>query len=97
MRNLRIVLGDALLVLPKVVERALVGLSVAMLGAEDERTLARGLHHANFLGTVPAFIQVLLRQKSKKCEFMFGRNIADDSLYHLSPQEISLLSYYNES
>jgi ABC-type proline/glycine betaine transport system permease subunit len=59
-RNLRVVLGDALLVLSEVVEAALVGLSVAMLRAEDERTLAGDFHHANFLATLPAFIQVLL-------------------------------------
>jgi len=69
--NLGVVLGDALLVLPKVVEGAVVGLSVAMLRAEDEGTLAGGLHHANFLATMPAFIRVLLRQESKSVSLCF--------------------------
>ena len=60
MGNHGVVLGDALLVLSEVVVGAVVRLGVAVLGAENECALARHLHHAYFLATVPAFIQVLL-------------------------------------
>ena len=47
--NLRVQAGKALLVGLEVIIGAVVGLDMAMLGAEDVAALAGDLHNANFL------------------------------------------------
>ncbi len=56
--NLRVVLGQFLLLVGKVVEGAFVGLGVAMFGAENVPTLAGCLYETYLLGALPAFVQV---------------------------------------
>ena len=56
--NLRVVLGQLLLLLREVVESALVALSVAMFLTENVTTLASVVKYSYFLATVPALVEV---------------------------------------
>ena len=60
MGDLGVLLHELLLVLLHIVKCAVVSLTEAMLGAEDEATLAWHLHESHFLGAVPALVQVSL-------------------------------------
>lgn len=56
--NLRIVLGKLLLLMSKVVESTFVTLSMSVFGTKHVPTLAGCLNETNFLGALPAFVQV---------------------------------------
>ena len=58
--NLRVVLGQLLLLLREVVESALVALSVTMFGAVHVTTLAGRLDESYLLAALPAFVEVSL-------------------------------------
>lgn len=60
--DVRVLLLNALLVGREVVERAVVRLRVAMLGAEDEGALALHLEDADLLAAFPALVLVLLHK-----------------------------------
>jgi hypothetical protein len=57
----RVLLCELLLLLRQVVEGAVVGLSVAVLGAVHVGALARVFHESNFLVALPALVNVGLK------------------------------------
>lgn len=61
--NLGVLTRELLLLLGKVVERAAVRLSMAVLGAKDVSALARVLHETDFLAALPALINVCLQSE----------------------------------
>lgn len=56
--DLRVVLGQFLLLMSKVVEGAFVNLGMAVFWAKYVPTLARCLHETHLFGALPAFVQV---------------------------------------
>jgi len=70
--ELRVHLGQMLLVGPKVIKFAVVRLYMAVLRAEDKRALAGNLDDADFLATVPALVLVSLNSKRKLGQPLFG-------------------------
>ena len=68
MRDQGVQLGEPLLILLEVVELAVVGLSMPMLGAENVRALAGHLEESNLLRALPALVQVglILKQVKRK-------------------------------
>ena len=65
MGDLGVELGQAVLVLRKVVERAIVSLSVPMLRAEDVRAFAGDLYDADLFRALPALVRICLSEKDK--------------------------------
>ena len=65
MGDLGVELGQAVLVLPKVVERAIVSLSVPMLWAEDVRAFAGYLYYTDLFRALPALVRIRLSEKDK--------------------------------
>ena len=65
MGDLGVELGQAVLVLPKVVERAIVSLSVPMLWAEDVRAFAGDLDYTDLFRALPALVRIRLSEKDK--------------------------------
>ena len=54
--NLRVVLGQFLLLMGKVVEGAFVTLGMSVFWAENVPTLAGRLHESYLFGALPAFV-----------------------------------------
>ena len=65
MGDLRVVLGQAVLVLREVVELAIVRLSVPMLLAKYVGALAWNLNYADLFRALPALIRIRLSEEKK--------------------------------
>ena len=63
--DLGVQLGETLALLRQVVKRAVVALSVTMLGAVDEGALAGHLHEANLLVALPTLVLVSLIKQTQ--------------------------------